>query len=452
MPLNKHKVTGRYLVLLCEGRTQEGVTKLIDIAGLSLARAPSRRSKTGKSGVLTAQCAIVFNSIGVALIRCTLDKQPLLDRAMAESGGAILAIEPERRVYATGRRQVSVPTPVQPGSKSETIFGDALLQTYLKGYRDAVDDLAGRLGAVPRQPGEPRPGAAVDESLSTWGIQATKAVLSQYSGTGVRLAVLDTGLDLQHPDFSSHSITSRSFVDGQTVQDGNGHGTHCAGIACGPVQPSAAPRYGVASSVQLYVGKVLSDEGSGDDGGVLEGINWAVENQCQIISMSLGSPVQPGQGYSKVFEEAARRALKAGTVVIAAAGNDSQRDTLIAPVSHPANCPSIMAVAAIDKHMQIAPFSSGGLEGDGGQVDVAGPGVDILSSWPGPEHYRSLSGTSMATPFVAGVAALLAEADGGISGHVLLSRIVQSTLRLALPSRDVGAGLIQAPHEEKVAL
>lgn len=444
MSLEQHE-TGRYLVLLCQDQPQDGVKKLIEITGASLVRASSSKSKTGKSATLAPQCAIVFNSIGVALLRCDLSKQAMLERAVADSDGAILAIEPERAVYAVGRSQVSIPTPVPPDASHDAGDHDALLQAYLKGYRDAADDLAGRLALGRWKAEETLPDVAVDESRLTWGIQAIRAEQSHYSGKGVRLAILDTGMDMQHPDFAGRDMVSRSFVDGQTVQDGNGHGTHCAGIACGPTQPAEGPRYGVAGDTRLYAGKVLSDEGSGGDGGVLEGINWAVENQCRIVSMSLGSPVEPGQGYSRVFEEAARRALAAGTVIIAAAGNDSRRPEVIAPVSHPANCPSIMAVAAIDQHMRIAPFSSGGLEGDGGQVDLAGPGVAVLSSWPGPEHYRSISGTSMATPFVAGVAALLVEADNDISGHALLSRIVQSTRRMALPSRDVGAGLIQAP-------
>jgi subtilisin family serine protease len=201
----------------------------------------------------------------------------------------------------------------------------------------------------------------------------------------------------------------------------------------------------VAGEVELYIGKVLDDEGGGADGEVLDGLNWAIENQCQIVSMSLGSALQAGQTYSSIFEEVARRALAAGTVIIAAAGNESQRPGFIAPVSHPANCPSILAVAAIDQDLQIAPFSSGGLVEDGGQVDVAAPGVAILSAWPAPQLQNTISGTSMATPFVSGIAALLAQAEPDARGRALLNLILQHTRRLALSSRDVGAGLVQAP-------
>jgi subtilisin len=118
--------------------------------------------------------------------------------------------------------------------------------------------------------------------------------------------------------------------------------------------------------------------------------------------MSLGAPVQPGQTFSRVFENAARRAVAAGTLIIAAAGNESHRPAVIAPVGHPGNCPSIVAVAAIDAQTRIASFSCGGINPQGGQVDIAGPGVQVRSTWPRPALYNTISGTSMATPHVAG--------------------------------------------------
>ena len=105
---------------------------------------------------------------------------------------------------------------------------------------------------------------------------AVGADASTQTGQGIRIAVLDTGLDLSHPDFAGRSIETKSFAAGQPVQDGNGHGTHCAGIAAGPAKPARQVRYGVAGEAELYVGKVLGDEGSGGDGGILEGIDWAI--------------------------------------------------------------------------------------------------------------------------------------------------------------------------------
>jgi subtilisin family serine protease len=109
----------------------------------------------------------------------------------------------------------------------------------------------------------------------------------------VKVAVLDTGLDLGHPDFAGRQITAQSFVQGEQVQDGHGHGTHCIGTACGPRTPGRLPRYGIAYQAQIFAGKVLSNAGSGGDGGILAGIDWAIRNGCAVVSMSLGSPVEP---------------------------------------------------------------------------------------------------------------------------------------------------------------
>ncbi|MGB6007354.1 S8 family serine peptidase [Castellaniella sp.] len=388
--------TGHYLVLFHQDRMEAGIRHLSDLAQLRI----QRRTEEGL-GALDEACALVFDHIGVAFVRCSEPARVRLVEAAAD-GDSILAVEPERTVHAIGVN------PVAPGG-----------------------------AAAPLQ----------DETVS-WGIRAVGADASTQTGQGIRIAVLDTGLDLSHPDFSGRAITSRSFVAGQPVQDGNGHGTHCAGIAAGPRDPEGGTRYGVAGEAQLYIGKVLGDEGSGGDGGILEGINWAVSQGCHIISMSLGSPVEPGQSYSRVFEEVAKRALAAGTLIVAAAGNDSHRPDSIAPVGHPANCPSIMAVAAVDQKLAVAPFSSGGLQGDGGEVNLAAPGVDVLSSWPRPGLYRKLSGTSMATPFVAGVAALHAQQDPKARAARLAERLVDSAQALDDSYRDVGAGLVRAPDAE----
>jgi len=285
-----------------------------------------------------------------------------------------------------------------------------------------------------------------DTSRQAWGLQATRAATSSQTSAGIRLAVLDTGFTLDHPDFVGRPILSKSFVPNQAVEDGHGHGTHCVGTSCGPKSPPAGSRrYGVATNDDILVGKVLSNQGSGGDSGILAGISWAIRNGCPIISMSLGAPTVVGQSYSTVFETVARRALSRGTLIIAAAGNESSRPAHIAPVGHPANCPSIMAVGAIDQRLEVASFSSGGLNPNGGQVDIAGPGMMVRSSWPRPMLYRTISGTSMATPHVAGLAALLAEADPDARGRTLSCLLMQTARRLALSARDVGAGLVQAP-------
>jgi subtilisin len=437
--------TGKYLVLMREDALEEGIRTLGDAAGLNVATSSDFDEGAVGGEALADAEAMVFDELAVALVNTPPDQIQALSAATAEQAeGPILAIEPERIVYALqdGASSAGIPT-ATPASRSA-----ALPVEFLRGYRDAVNHLTDRvLAEAGVSAGVSGDGVAASlvESTDTWGLQATGVPASSFSGEGIRVAVLDTGFNELHPDFTGRLIQSSSFVPNQAVQDGHGHGTHCIGTSCGSQQPNRLPRYGVASGAEIFAGKVLSNEGSGGDGGILAGMNWAITKGCQVISMSLGAPVQPGQRYSQVYELVARRAFWRGTLIVAAAGNESERPAIIAPVGHPANCPSIMAVAALDEQLEVASFSCGGINPQGGQVDIAGPGVDIQSSWPGPSLYRRISGTSMATPHVAGIAALYAEAFPEARGRGLWALLIQNALRLALPSRDVGIGLVQAP-------
>ncbi len=269
----------------------------------------------------------------------------------------------------------------------------------------------------------------------TYGLDITGVSKSTYDGTGIKVCVLDTGIDLNHPDFSGRTIVSSSFVAGQTVQDGNSHGTHTAGTACGPQTPGSGPRYGIAYNASLYIGKVLSDAGVGVTASILAGINWALGQKCDIISMSLRSLGAALASYT----QAGQKALDANSLIIAAAGNDSTRPGNIAPTGAPANSPTVMSIAAVDSSLNIAPFSNGG------KVEIAGPGVDILSSVPMPTQYGTKSGTSMATPHVSGIAALWAQSDATFRGKALWSALTGGAKSMSAPASDVGAGLVQAP-------
>ena len=324
---------------------------------------------------------------------------------------------------------------------------------YLRGYRAGVDTLIEHLltdgdagSLVPMVPGSNAAGLGpfLDNNRTTWGLKATRADATRFTGKDIAVAVLDTGIDLKHLDFSGRVVAQASFVPGApTVQDGHGHGTHCAGVVAGPASPVTRPRYGVATDARLYVGKVLGDNGIGTDTSILGGITWALDQKCAVISMSLGAKVLANQPRSATFEQVGRRALDAGCVIFAAAGNDSERPGKIIRVSHPANCRTFFAVAALDANLRVAPFSNAGLEIDGGQVDIAAPGVQVLSAVPG--GYARMDGTSMATPHVAGIAALVAEADPKLRGHSLMSRLSQIALRISERSVDVGVGLAQSP-------
>lgn len=440
--------TGRYLVLLHDDGVAEGVDAIRNVAGVrqfcyarDFTESAVNMAKAGDSEVL------VLENVKIAVVSAD-PRQASALRAAAADQQPIIAVEPEQIMYALQPRAPMSPLPPD-------------LEAYLRGYRDAVDQLYEALtSGVASAADLVLPQEFLDDAAATWGLHATKAVLSRFTGAGVRIAVLDTGFDLQHPDFAGRVVEHQSFIAGESVQDVNGHGTHCIGTAMGPRTPrSGVRRYGVAHGAEIFAGKVLSNAGSGADSGILAGINWAIENRCRIISMSLGAAVRPGEAHSAIYETVARRALqsKPGTLIVAAAGNSSRgpggrRREPPNPVGRPANCPSIMAVAAVDSRLGVAAFSDGGINPNGGGIDIAGPGVDVFSSLPVSRGtHGSLDGTSMATPHVAGLGALWLEARGvQTTAEELWQLLTSNAMRLTLPSRDVGSGLVQAPFDPMV--
>jgi subtilisin len=394
--------TGRYLVLL---RNADGFNDLAARLGLKMARSGDYTCGAVRTEDITSDTAMLFDQLRVAVVTSEPGRIELL-HSIAARDHSILAIEPERSLYARE--------------------GCPALQK------------------AKERPAEIGGAGSFDESRFTWGLQATNVSNSRFSGNGVRVAVLDTGLDFEHPDFVLRSITAHSFVPGQPAQDLSGHGTHCAGVACGSRTPMLPPRYGVAYGAHIFAGKVLDDGGGGVDSHILAAINWAVANQCRVVSLSFGIPAGPDEGYSLVWEGAARRALFAGTLLIAAAGNESKRSAgSLAPVGSPANCPSVLAVAAVDSQLAMADFSSGGESSRG--RNIAAPGADVRSSWPMPTRCRTISGASMAAPHVAGIAALHLEADPGMTGRQLQARLLQTARPLNPASANTGAKLVQAP-------
>jgi subtilisin family serine protease len=210
--------TGRYLVLLEDDWT-DATSELNRVAGIRTAD-----TADGETAALWEADGLLMNELGVALVSADQDQITALARA-ADEPGPIALIEPERIVHAI--------EPTAPVADTDT--------------------------------------QAVDETVFTWGLQATGAPNSMATGEGVKVAVLDTGFDLRHPDFGDRTVVSQSFVQGEEAQDGHGHGTHCVGTSCGPREIEDGPGYGVAYKADIYVGKVLSNHGSGADGGILSG-------------------------------------------------------------------------------------------------------------------------------------------------------------------------------------
>jgi subtilisin family serine protease len=175
---------------------------------------------------------------------------------------------------------------------------------------------------------------------------------------------------------------------------------------------------------------VLSNSGGGTTATVLAGMNWAIAQGCQVISMSLGGQIPVQTAYTN----AGNIALSRGLLIVAAAGNGSG-----APTGAPANSPSIMAVSSLDSNLRPSSFSSQG------KIEIAGPGRDVFSSWPRPQRYNTISGTSMATPHIAGCAALWAQSNPSLRGKKLWDKLKATARPLPFPATKVGAGLVQAP-------
>lgn len=311
---------------------------------------------------------------------------------------------------------------------------------------------------------------------SNWGIKAVRADKSRYDGAGVSIAVLDTGIDRDHPAFAGMTLVEKDFSD-HGNGDRNGHGTHCAGTIFG--RNDGQQRVGVARGVErALIGKVLGDDGAGQSEMVFHALTWAMEQQADIISMSLGFDF-PGM-VSRLMAEgwpldmATSRALEAyggnlrmfdaimavlkaqaafgvAPLVIAAAGNESRRalkrDYRIA-TSLPASADDVISVAAVgraDGKFMVADFSNI-------QARLSAPGVDITSAWPGG-GLRTISGTSMACPHVAGVAALwwqfLRQAGIKPTARNVSARLISNARKNVFVANtdesDVGQGLVTAP-------
>ena len=266
-------------------------------------------------------------------------------------------------------------------------------------------------------------------------------------GAGVKVAIVDTGIDMDHPDFAGRIQATRDFTGKGSAADGHGHGTHVASIAAGSGAASGSRYVGVAPAALLYVAKVLTDEGGGMMSDVMAGIEWAVDEGAQVINLSLGAP-GPGDG-DDALSVLCDAAVEEGVVVCAAAGNSGPGAGTVGP---PGVARLVITVGASNKSDGMASFSSRGPTSDGRtKPDVVFPGVGIVAAraagtsmgTPVDARYTSASGTSMATPHATGAVALLLEAYSSLAPADVKDVLMRTAKDLGLDGNTQGAGRSQ---------
>ncbi|MET7971334.1 S8 family serine peptidase [Micromonospora sp. NPDC005305] len=361
-------------------------------------------------------------------------------RAKAPAGAAVRRALPGLNVLALDGRKA---TTAQLWAKTLTATGAP----------------TGKVGAAPTRAGNRRLGdgiqrvwlngkvrASLDESVKQIGAPA--AWSRSLTGKGVTVAVLDTGIDATHPDFANRVAAARDFTGKGNVTDGNGHGTHVASTVAGSGAASGGRYKGVAFDATLAVGKVLDDTGSGSFDGILAGMQWAAtESGAKVVNMSLGGG--PSDGTDPVSVAVNDLTRQYGTLFVVAAGNDGADEA----VGTPAAADDALAVASVSKSDVLSPFSNRGPRlGDGAlKPEVAAPGEGIVAARasgvdpigePVGEAYQRLTGTSMATPHVAGGAALLVQQHPDWSSARLKSALMSTAAQVDASPHAVGTGRV----------
>lgn len=269
-----------------------------------------------------------------------------------------------------------------------------------------------------------------------WGITCVEAINLAQTGENISVAIIDTGIDYSHQDlidnvkggYNAISMRNRYKHPFDIFYDDNGHGTHVAGTIA--ALNNSIGVVGIGPKINLYGVKVLDANGSGYISDIIEGIEWSIANNMKVINMSLGSTT-----YNSMLHDAVKSAKNSGIVVVAAAGNTGNNQ-----YSYPAAFPESISVSAIDQSKNFAYFST-----YNDKVDLTAPGVKILSTLP-DNTYTEFNGTSMASPHVAGVAALILSKNPLLTNQQVEDIMKNTAVNIGLSSVQQGSGLVSAKN------
>jgi major intracellular serine protease len=263
-------------------------------------------------------------------------------------------------------------------------------------------------------------------------------------GNGTVVAILDTGIDLNHPDLKDRVIDGRNFTNEgarDNYNDGNGHGTHVAGTIAAIENDSGV--VGVAPETKLLICKVLNSQGSGDYYSITKAIRWAADwrgpngERVRVMNMSLGGPTSDPEQYKAILY-----AVSKGILIVVASGNEGDGSEETFEYGYPSLYPECVTVAACDENKKLAPFSN-----NHKQVDVIAAGVNVLSTYP-TSQYAVLSGTSMATPHITGALALIINLGERYFGRILteseiFAELAKCTCSLGYKPSSEGHGMVE---------
>ena len=291
---------------------------------------------------------------------------------------------------------------------------------------------------------EPDAVISTNKQIADWGFTEVNAAQTHklgFTGKGIKIGIIDSGIDRTHPDLKIAG--GISYIGSSTnYHDANGHGTHVAGIIA--ARDNDIGIIGVAPEAELYAIKVMGKDGLGNNSDVVKGIEWAITKNLDIINLSLTTEQK-----SVVMELALQNAYDHGLIIVGAAGNNEEGFIEPVNVLYPARYPTVIAVGAINKDNKKAKFSY-----YGNSLEFVAPGEEINSTYiqnPSTKLYATSSGTSMAAPFVTGIAALYKEAYPLLTNKKIRSLMQADTIDLGTPGKDrlYGYGLVQAPKSIK---